>query len=287
MKKIFLFITLLLAFGCEKEDALNAPLGQPRRNYDVNSTNPVFKYVSQYYADYGKELIVDPDSSDWLYNFQIKNKVNIFALEQNEQLLLDRLDLMNEIFFDAYSKDVIKKFFPYNIIVAENILVPGTWSGFEQVKIFSARNFIALNTGGSDKVFTEEEKVELSLLMHLECLKQFIIMNHLESLNLENFLISGTQYYGKTATVKVPQEELYALGIISGTDQWYDKFTKYPTREEHAKQWVDFILKKSDTEINEIIDNYPVMKENYNFIIDELKASINIDLNNLVYKPKK
>ena len=72
MKKYILLLLIAggLLAGCFNEDDIHVEEQSYKRKYDTTSTDPVWKYVSEYYYKYGKLLITDPDSSDYLFNFQ-------------------------------------------------------------------------------------------------------------------------------------------------------------------------------------------------------------------------
>ena len=64
MKKYILLLLIAggLLAGCFNEDDIHVEEQSYKRKYDTTSTDPVWKYVSEYYYKYGKLLITDPDS---------------------------------------------------------------------------------------------------------------------------------------------------------------------------------------------------------------------------------
>ena len=60
MKKIIMFVLSgLLFIGCYENETIHADYMEYGRIYDTTSTDPVLKYISQYYYKFGKLLIVD------------------------------------------------------------------------------------------------------------------------------------------------------------------------------------------------------------------------------------
>ena len=62
MKKYILLLLIAggLLAGCFNEDDIHVEEQSYKRKYDTTSTDPVWKYVSEYYYKYGKLLITDP-----------------------------------------------------------------------------------------------------------------------------------------------------------------------------------------------------------------------------------
>ena len=55
MKKIIMFVLSgLLFIGCYENETIHADYMEYGRIYDTTSTDPVLKYISQYYYNFGK-----------------------------------------------------------------------------------------------------------------------------------------------------------------------------------------------------------------------------------------
>ena len=71
MKKILMFLLCgLLFIGCFDDETIHADYVAYGRVYDTTSTDPVVKYISQYYYKYNKIIILDPLPGDYMFNFQ-------------------------------------------------------------------------------------------------------------------------------------------------------------------------------------------------------------------------
>lgn len=88
MKKIIMFVLSgLLFIGCYENETIHADYMEYGRIYDTTSTDPVLKYISQYYYKFGKLLIVDPDTADYIFNFQ-PNTMYILCLLNRKEIIL-------------------------------------------------------------------------------------------------------------------------------------------------------------------------------------------------------
>ena len=104
MKAINIVILLMFLVGfccCDDEENIHVEEEGPRRDYDINSTDPVKKIVSEFFFNTGKEFIVDPDSSDYLYNFAEKNGVKMYPVMRIEIICYLQFNLLSLVFWIA------------------------------------------------------------------------------------------------------------------------------------------------------------------------------------------
>lgn len=291
MKKIVFILLLLMFIGCEKDVQYDAPLGKYKRSYDVNSSDPVLRKISEYNAKYDKHIIVDPDSSDYMYNFMVKNKLRIVMPEQTQEHLLYGINMLEELFLNGYGDETRKKFFPYSLIIGDSIISSAGWSPAD-VESFTSRNFFALNVGGKTKGLTEQKKKELSIRLHLLFFNNYLIVYRPE-FDLTNFYKICSNY-GETVNngkndpddPKITQEQIYARGFIKGTEFGQYRPTMLPDKTVHAQQWLEFLLSRDPAEIQKIISEYDLMKRNHDELVRVLNKDLGIDYTKLSYKPK-
>lgn len=286
MNKLIVFLLVALTVGCSKEDEINAELGRTKRVYDVNSSDPAIKFVSQFYVEYDKELLFDADSSDWLYNFQRKNEVMISAPDQTPTAIMRGIKIVEEMFLQSYPKEIMKTKFPHNIIIADTIRIKGVWSDSPPIDLntFASRGFIAIRVGDKDKVFSESEKEALSVEIHKSFLVDYFLTNRAAEINLVEFYRLGTPYYGLSKPSGATTELLYEQGFTKWGGQYANM---YPTKLEHAKFWAEFLLTKSEEEIEATIAQYPAMKTNHDAIMASLKNCFKVNIKEVIYKAKK
>ena len=160
MKKIIMFVLSgLLFIGCYENETIHADYMEYGRIYDTTSTDPVLKYISQYYYKFGKLLIVDPDTADYIFNFQSKYDVHIVPPKQEGNHIERGLELLKELFLNGYSDQVKQELFPYALIMADTI--ENTFKD-EYVNIYTADRYIAFLVNDQILDRTEKGKEELS-----------------------------------------------------------------------------------------------------------------------------
>ena len=173
-KYILLFALLagVLLPGCWNEDAIHVDEGSYKRAYDTTSVDPVFKFASQYYYKYGKLLITDPDSSDYLFNFQTKHQLLLRAPEQSRMHLSEALDFFRKMFLNGYSDEMIKNYFPYKILLADTVCYTG--SGKDYRNIFLTEYHVSFLVNEEMLKKSEEEKSTLSREWNYKFLAEYM-----------------------------------------------------------------------------------------------------------------
>lgn len=283
MKKYILLIMIICGWylgGCEKEDAIHVGLEYYGREYDSASSDPVLKYISLYYYKYGKTIILDPDTADYVFNFQSKNKLRIVAME--EARWEKSLEIVKELFLNPYSSKTIKDYFPFNLIIADSIWYTGGLNPAIK-EFYSSVNFVAFALDKRKVVLSEDQKYDLSLKMHLTYLSSFCVDNGRWSGLPDAFYKVCEKNYSATDKVFATLEEAYAAGftkIIKG-GSWYP----CPSKSEDLQLWVEFMLKTPEDEMTEIVNTYDAMKIKYNAIVEAF-TEMGIDYKSLVYKKK-
>lgn len=271
MKRLSLFFLLIVfGIGCSDE---NAPFAEPqpyRRAYDTTSSDPVFKYVSRYFFDYGKVLITDVDTADYLYNFQMKNYVLLVQPSQEVEHLKYGINIMERVLLDGYTPDFVKKHFPFALILAD-----GIWPYREEernVTHYMAHNFIALNVGELTKEFSPEKWAEISMELHKDLLIDYNYALTKAFQIPEAFLQVSSSKYGVLESKLYTREELYEEGFwtaeVTGWD--YDK-TKFPDELNDLRDWIHYILLTPEDEIREIIRKHTPMRTKFDVFTEAIK----------------
>ena len=149
----------LLFIGCFDDETIHADYVAYGRAYDTTSTDPVVKFISQYYYKYNKVIILDPLPGDYMFNFQSKHDVNMVQPPQDQESLLKRLKFLEEMFLKGYSDDVKNDMFPNIIILADFIKNLNTG---EEVDIYTTTYYIAFLVNDEMLNKSEQEKEEQS-----------------------------------------------------------------------------------------------------------------------------
>lgn len=275
---ILWFIAGILLYSCAKEDAIDSELKTYRRSYDSTSTDPVKKFEADYYYKYDKVFITDVDTVDYLFNFKYKNNIFIEQAEQNETHLLAGIKLMKDLFLDAYTPEFIKEYFPFSLILGDDIL-DNTGYTTKQVDMFVANSFIALNIGKMTQNLNTGERKQLSAKLHKALLVD-ICWKNTKSINLDQFFKHTESTYGKKQNKELSQEELYEAGYINPDPSTFFN-TIFPTKNSDIQDWISFILQTPQEELTKIINTYDLMKAKYQSL-DEALKNFGIDYRTLI-----
>ncbi|MCB6971974.1 MULTISPECIES: hypothetical protein [Butyricimonas] len=300
MKKYLLLSILLggaLLSACFDEDKIHADLGTYKRAYDTTSTDPVWKYVSQYYYKYGKLFITDPDSSDYLFNFQYKFGLKVEQTTQNTEHLLKCIQFVNEMLLDGFSDDFKKTYFPYSIILAKSIVYTGGLTPMDK-DIYCTKYHVSLKVNEDVLKMTEVEKEELSAKWNLGFLLDFCAAYGSGFVIPEDFYAVSKEFRGRYQGAQLPKEEWYERGFLTGIvvdhyQPWWSTdpndgydYTDFPTYDDtDFKYFFTGMLTIPSEELQEIATKYPRVKARLDIIDAELQK-IGIDYKNMGYKAK-
>lgn len=300
MKKYLLLSILLgsfILFGCFDEDEIHADLETYKRAYDTTSTDPVWKYVSQYYYKYGKLFITDPDTSDYLFNFQYKYSLWMQEPKQTTEHLLKGIQFVEEMLLNGFSDDFKREYFPFNIILADSIAYTGgTSTKWDPRNIYCTKYHVSLQISEKLLNMTEEEKEELSTKWNLSFLLDFCSA-YGKGFNVpEDFYAVSREFRGRYQGAQLPKEEWYERGYIAGItvghfkpfwdpDNGYD-YTDFPNYDDtDFKYFFTGMITIPNEELQEIAENYPRVKARLEILDAELKK-IGIDYRNMGYRAK-
>ncbi len=307
MKKIAccLGIGLLLA-ACFEDETIHADYVDYGRGYDTTSTNPVWKYVSQYYYKFGKEIILDPDTSDYMFNFQSKNEVRIVPPRQDEAHLSEALQFLREMFLDGYSDHVKEKIFPYAVILGDSIINVSS-EPYVKMDICTATSYVAFLVNDEMIGKTEEEKAELSKQWNITFLnycfskigwtvpESFYLYSNEEYGLRENWWIpvAGATEDSEPAPLDVVWERGYPQGTWTWqfAEDWTAPneygYSVASSRASYLEQFIDFLFSTPQEVIDEAIANHEKLRHAHDVLDNALKEDFGIDYRLIGYTIKE
>lgn len=273
-----MLLVALTMFSCYEEDDITAELRPYKRNYDINSSDPVEVYSAKYFNNYKKYFITDPDSSDYTFNFGDKNKVVLEKSERDSKTMMEAVNLVDKLIVSLYKDDFIKNNFPFDFILAETIF-DKTYETYETV--FSSTNFFAVSMNYLDTL-KQENYVAQSALLNGRLLMHVYEVSNGFTLS-DNFFKYAEQWYGERYDKNNwNREKLYEIGILEVMEGYW--FSTFPKKNEDIEQWIVFIINSSDEQIKEFTDKYPAMKEKFEVISTALSKSLGQDYRTLRLK---
>lgn len=291
-----LFAGMLLS-GCYNEDAIYAEEGSYRRAYDTTSTDPVFKFVSRYYYDYGKLLITDPDSADYLFNFQTKHLLSLTAPEQSQEHLAAALDFFKKMFLNGYSEKIIKDYFPYKILLADTVRFTGNSNDYRDIYLTEFHISFLVNEEMLNK--SEADKIALSREWNYKFLAEYMAKYKGWKVDEDFYLYSTDDEYYKNFSYETSEEwtedNFWELGYASG--QVYEKYGQKPdgswgmvkvgyqfaaSRAGYLEDYIEFLYSSSEETIAKAC-KHEKFKKAYDVLVTALNG-IGIDYRNIGYE---
>lgn len=277
--------------GCYKEDPITAELEKYWRDYDVNSTDPAFKYVSEYWQKYDKVLLYDAEIRDYLYNFQQKNDVEIV---NSTDKIYEKIQLLEKLFLKQYNDDVKDTVFPFNVILAEKVIYTGGWSPQEK-DYLGSRNFVAFKITDADLALDAAALKKKSIAMHKSFILDYCIVQ--EKASLKKFGSVSTYgsagyYWAKIDltygyTTMAPAYERGFFYVQAWEDSYEPEFPETPWRHSFrgdvngdASDYFDQLMKLSDEELAALRAQWPAIDRKMGYFIEMLE-SLHIDYKQL------
>lgn len=281
MKKIFiaLFAALAIFTSCEKEGRLNLPPEQPRYNLADDPNDPVQHFVYETYQKYGVIVVTNPTIADYKFNFSSDNGIVMTAPPQDRDVLMAGIGLLKEIIFDKYPENFLKQNLPVTIIMANTINMASYGETYEMAS-YVARNYLAISHINEELPnLTAEEKQAIDADANSKLWATYMT-TMLQSFSVpEDFYNAGIKAfpdedYYEFYWEKDPAEiDFYSYGFIWYDEEasfiepdwfWYDVYG--PDKNLDVLQWIKFILGTSKSEIDEICNKYPIMKQKYEIL---------------------
>lgn len=310
MKKILIFICSVLLFAaCYEHEHIQGEYVDYGRAYDTTSTDPAWKFVSQYYYKYAKHIILDPKPEDYIFNFQYKYDVKLNTLRDDKEYIAKAVGAFKELFLDCYGEDAREMMFPYALILADSLKSYGNGEYVSQ-KIITTDRYIAFAVNDEVINYTEEEKVELSRLWNSTFLQYCI--NKMKWTAPEEFYPytdaeldkQETRWFpvegGTEQAPNPPMSDIYwEKGFPTANWTWnyppdsydWDKrqwgYEASSSREGYLEKFIEFLLTTPQETIDGAIAKHAKLKKAHDVLDNSLKENFGIDYRTMIYEAKK
>lgn len=289
MKVVYILpLFLLLLLACHDEDNIKAELQTDKYNLADDPNDPVQHFIHELYQKNGVVLITNPDTSHYVYNFNNPNSIHIVAPKQEKELLQKSVQFLAEVLFDLYDDNFKKNYFPFTILMADEI----QWWAFGEYDLFNAYSSTSFTAVANinDNLFTLDEATKR---LYRGEINASLWSNYLYPRGA--WKVKGAFYefskndYGEFMDALLPEEavlEAREYGFISydpitsetqnpDPDEWY--FTA-PTPAMDVQQYIQFIFSSTQEELDDFMEEYPVIGEKYVILRESIKESLNIDM---------
>ena len=241
-----------------------------------------------FYQKYGVVILTNPDSSDYVYNFNNQNPISLKAPEQEKEVLKTGLQFIEEQFLNIYDDNFKKKYFPFTIQLANRIEL---WilGDYDLVNAYSSSGFIAI-ANINDDLTTLEETTRNN---YRGDINQSLWTEYL--LKREAWFVPGAfyevskEYYGdyslfESYTVEEGIIEARECGFItfdpymSETEDPEDCLLFIPSQEMDVQQYFQFLFSSTKEELDELMEEYPLVEQKYLLLQDAIQKQLDIDI---------
>lgn len=290
------FFALLVIWSCSSdEDKIVAELKPYKRinMYDVNSTDPNIKYISQYFAKYDRVLITDVDSSDYWFNYVSSYKTIVKIVPPAKENISKGIQMLDELLIKWYDQDFIKKHFPYSLILSDEI---NTYKNGNPVatNIYTGTYFIATKVQDIN-LMNDSEKAKLANELTTNLWTYINDSNPFLKI-APAFYTFGLPYYNKSVYSNNPEaaewfdnpnwaingdrtfyNKLYSSGFIKPTTLEYTKDAHgningirkviFPSQKLDQLTWTLYLLNTPDSEVQTFVNSNPALKTKYDCLV--------------------
>lgn len=298
MKKLILLISLLAGMSsCYNEDALIIPDQTDKYNIlQDDPSDPTQHFIYQFYQKYQTVIITRPTEADYKFNFTSDNGIKITAPEQQKEIIDEGINFLQDVLLGLYPDDFLKKNLPFSILLAQQVQM-ASYGETTIMNSYASGSFIALGNVTSDlKTMSREDFVKIRADVNATFWARY--MSEVRGLfTISDAFYEASQeiepdlynwfYLGSDAPSTI---DFYHYGLISydpdasfvDEDDPEDPFYSLtaPSKATDLSQWMNFVFEKTPAEIQEICNNYPVMKKKYD-VIREAMLENGFDLSKL------
>ena len=316
MKLLNIAVTILIVltmWSCSSdEDKIVAELIPYKRvsMYDVNSSDPNIKYISQYFANYDRVLITDVDSSDYWFNYSSSNKGYLKITPPAKANISKGIQMLDELLIKWYNQDFIKKHFPYSLILSDTIT---TYNNGRPtfVNMYVGSYFFATKVQDIN-LMNDSEKTKLANELHANLWTYINDYNPFLKI-APAFYSFGQPYYSYSVFSFNPEaaewfdnpnwatngdrtfyNKLYSAGFIKPRLLEYTKDAQgningirrasFFSQKQDQLSWILYLLSTPDSEVQAFVNSNPALKTKYDCLVKAF-TDAGIDYRQIGYKP--
>lgn len=280
--KIFIILIVATIFcSCSKEDDITAEL-DPAKFEVKDSDNPLEHYIYEYYTKYNSFILFEYKDSDYKWNMT-HNSDYVVTLPKKE-LFNDGLEYAKKVFLEVYPEDFIAKYFPYKLLMAENITNFDYNTGMD-VEMMAASGMSCIAIGGiKDGVadYTDEQIIDAKAQINGKFWSDYMVNNNIIKIPDSFYNISKDYYdhYVINASGEMnPDAKKEDFGCIYSFD--FYGYEKLPSIEKDLCTFFEYMFSHNSTEIQEISEKHPLVKQKFEILINLVKNSCDIDLSKI------
>ena len=282
------FVSILMFSACYKNEDIKGE--EPLPKYSVEDSDDVVDhYIFEFYENYGCFILYDYQENDYIWN--MSSLLNVFLVKQTDRDNLEQgIEYLKKVFFDDYSDDFKRKYFPFKILMADSVQITSNGVVYEDEVAESGLSFLALG-----KIRSGINEISVDSLRSLKGDVQatywadFLYNNGKLQLS-EAFWSISDDYYGVNLKNESGNSSLTPDEIDVKKYGFWDRDRKRdigtgyccaPDKTLDIYQFIQMIVTHTTEEIDELMDGYDKLKDKYNLLINHINDEYGFDIRDL------
>lgn len=280
--KIFMILAFAAIFcSCSKEDDIVAELDDPR--FEVkDSEDPTDHYIYEFYQKYKSFILFNYEVADYRWNLTHNSEYEVTL--PKEELKSAGLEYARKVFLDIYPEEFVLKYFPYKILLAENISTWDMMTGMDVELMAASGISCVVISGVKDGVadMTEEEITSAKGQVNAGFWADYMVNNNLISIP-DDFYNVSKDFYSRpvVAAEGYPlqmdaKKETY--GFVYASISPWNGFEYLPDMSKDLQTFFEYMFSHTSEEINQLCAEYPRIKQKFDILYKEIKNTFGLDL---------
>lgn len=297
MKYRYLALVLLLCsfmISCYDDDNIIPEPTKPYYDITDDPSDPVQHYRYEFYKKYNSIIVTDVSVADYRYNFKSVNQFRMVPLVQDEELIMKGIKFFEDNFINIFPEGYFDEHpLPVNIILADSIFKAGSGE-YNYILSSCSKNYLAI--GGIREGFDELSDKEKKAIKGAVFARYFRDYDDggkkLFDVPKSFYEVSDDFYGNGVISIEgfmATKESIdwYKYGLISWDPgsvvslPWMEMFMA-PYEKVDYFQWLNFISVTGEEELQDILSEYPLMKEKFDILDAAVRDGLGMSIKELL-----
>lgn len=271
--------------SCYKDENIDGEI--PDFKYRVEDSNDfVDHYIYEFNIRYGNYILYEYQDIDYKWN--ISTLLGVTLVKQTERAILkEGIQYMEKVFFNDYSDDFKKKYFPFKILMADSVQVLKNGTIYKDEAAEGGLSFLSIgkirpgiNEISSDSLLNLKGEVQATFWAH------FLYNNEMFQLP-EAFWSISDEYYGvnlKTIdnNLNLKPDDIdvtkYGFWDRNRKEDNGGRYCKAPDKVLDVYQFIQMIVTHTAEEMEGLMAGHDKLKDKYYLLINQLKDVYGVDI---------
>lgn len=270
-KYIILAIFSLMLFSCYNEDDIVVEKGENKYNIQ-DSDDPVEKYIYNFYKESGSVILFDYETSDYTWNITHSYLGGFDLAKVKDANKAAGIEYAKKVFLEMYPKDFRSNHFPFKILMAESLKGEDMMTGMmADYHAKSGKGFICIgrinDNAGS---LTKDDLYAARGGVNTDYWLTYMFGNNKFKIPDAFYAVSEAYYDGK---IDGGVKEDYGFVFLD--------WKYFPGKYLDLKTFIEYIFSHTNAEMEELCNNYPLIKQKYDVLVYAMKDQFGFDLSKL------